>query len=71
MRGDGVEENKAIATELLRNAAENGYPEAQFRYGWCFYDGFGVTKDKTKAFEWFKKSADQGDPNGQLSVGLT
>ncbi|KAI9207351.1 Sel1 repeat family protein [Polychytrium aggregatum] len=37
--------------------------------GACYGNGWGVTKDETKAAEWYRKSAEQGNQHGQVRLG--
>ena len=43
-----------------RKAAEQGYVEAQFSLGVCYFDGVGVPKDNEEAIKWWYKAAKQG-----------
>lgn len=58
-----------LSEEILRQA-KNGDSEMQWVVGNCFYNGYGVDMDYSKAVEWFKKSADQGYPGGQANLGF-
>ena len=49
------------AAKWYRKAAEQGYAEAQFYLGLCYYYGNGVIQDKAEAIKWYLKAADQGD----------
>lgn len=43
--------DKKEAAEWLSKAAEQGYPEALYRLGVCYYNGDGVKQDRKKALE--------------------
>ncbi len=52
--------------ELL---ADKGNVDAQKKLGYLYYEGDGVTQDKTKAARWLHKAAEQGDAGAQVSMG--
>jgi hypothetical protein len=45
-------------------------PEAQFRLGWNYFRGIGVSKDVWVAIDWFRKAAKQNDANAQNMLGV-
>ena len=60
-------EVKGIAPELtkeavkwFRKAAEQGEAHAQFMLGMCYFNGVGITQDKTEAVKWLQKADKQG-----------
>jgi TPR repeat protein len=53
----------------LKQSADSGSAEAQFRYGRCLFDGHGVPQNVRDAVIYFKSSADQGNPDGQFEYG--
>ncbi len=53
--------NKTKAVEWYQKAAEQGYAEAQYNLGVCYYNGYGVPKNRAKAVELWKKAAAQGN----------
>jgi len=58
-----------MASEVLRNAAEQGDAKAQSILGlWYLTDDGG--HDYAKAVEWFNKAAEQGDTQAQSKLGL-
>ena len=61
--------NYAEAVKWFRKAAEQGYADAQFSLGCCYYAGDGVTKNITEAVKWFRKAAEQGLANAQFNLG--
>ena len=55
---------------LLREAADYGHMEAQYRVGILYYrGGFGLDQSGVRAAKWFRKSADQGYANAQYWTG--
>lgn len=60
----------ATALQLLRPAAEQGAPAAQFGMGQMYQEGLGVKKDSAVAADWYRKAADQGFASAQTSLGL-
>lgn len=62
-------ENCGSYIDALLDAAVNGDCKAQFRLGYAYLYGRGVTEDKTEAVKWYRKSAEQGDPDAQNSLG--
>ena len=54
----------------FRKAAEQGYAEAQYWLGLCYYLGDGVTQDYNQAVTWYRKAAEQGYANAQESLGV-
>jgi len=60
------------AFPLLKQIAEKeeNNTDAQNRLGKCYYNGYGTTKDYTKAVYWFKKAADQNQANAQTNLGV-
>ena len=57
------------AVPWYRKAAEQGYAEAQYWLGMCYYCGAGVTEDKTQAAAWYRKAAEQGYAEAQSWLG--
>jgi len=58
------------AVELYKQAADNGFSEAQSRLALLYEKGWGVDKDEAKAFSYYLKAAEQGEPASQNNVGL-
>ena len=52
-----------------QKAAEQGNVWAQFRLGWLYDSGQGVTQDYNKAVYWYQKSAEQGNAYAQHHLG--
>ena len=57
------------ALNIYLTLAEKGVPEAQFKIGWMYYNGYGVEQDYYKAIEWYRKSAEQGYATAQDNLG--
>ncbi|MDR0829253.1 MAG: hypothetical protein LBN95_03965 [Prevotellaceae bacterium] len=53
-----------------RADAERGDKIAQYNLGYCYDNGYGVTKDLYEAFKWYKKSAEQGNAQAQFNLGV-
>lgn len=69
-RGDeGVPKDEAKTLELMKKAAEKGYPDAIGGIGYFYASGIVVAKDDTQALEWFKKGAEKGSLKAQLNYG--
>jgi soluble lytic murein transglycosylase-like protein len=59
-RGDGIDQDFRKANTLYCSAARAGDAEAQFRLGWIYASGRGVTRDTGVAAALFAMAADQG-----------
>jgi TPR repeat protein len=59
----------ATALKEWRPLAEQGHAEAQFRLGWMYDNGRGVTQDYAEAVKWYRKSAEQGHAEAQYWLG--
>lgn len=57
--------NYISAVLYFRKAAEQGNTRAQYWLGYCYFYGYGVTKDATEAVRWYRKAAEQGHPGAQ------
>ena len=57
------------AVEYFIPAAEQGFAEAQFSLGYCYYFGKGVEKDCDKAAELYALAAEQGHPTAMFALG--
>ncbi|MBX9567381.1 MAG: sel1 repeat family protein [Candidatus Obscuribacterales bacterium] len=58
---DGISSRAAAAIPFLKEEAEKGSYEAQYKLGVYYYIGSGVTQNFKESFKWFKKAADQAD----------
>ena len=66
---NGKVQDCAKALRFYQIAAEQGHSEAQWRLGYLYRDGKGVTTNHAEALKWFKKSAEQGNVYGQYYLG--
>lgn len=56
--------------ELVKNAADKGYPIGLYRVGQAYYKGDrGVNQDLEKAHEYYLKAAEAGDTDAMFSLG--
>jgi len=61
----------AEGVKLLRQAAEQGDPEAWFKLGYAYRQGDVVEQDMAEAIKWLRLAAVQGDSEAQLELGRT
>lgn len=54
---------------LMRKAADQGDPAAQFEVAMMYAEGRGVVKDMNLAIVWAGKAADQGHAEAQFALG--
>ena len=57
------------AVKRVREAAEPGMADAQYRLGEMYDYGRGVTKNITEALQWYRKAAEQGDADALYRLG--
>ena len=67
--GWGVKQDPKEAVKWFRKAAKQNDPDAQYKLGECYFDGFGVTPKKAEAVKWFRKAAKQGSRKAQTKLG--
>ena len=60
----------AAAAGPLHHAAERGDAEAQFRLGYLYQLGEGVSVDDVEAARWLRLAAEQGHADAQHGLGL-
>jgi len=53
----------------LEKTAVQGDAKSQYRLGFIYWRGQGVTKDNQEAVRWWKKAAEQGDAEAQANLG--
>ena len=58
------------AVAIMKQTAEEGYPEAQSSYAACLMNGSGVIPDPFAAVEWYRKAAAQNNPTAYYSLGV-
>jgi uncharacterized protein len=61
--------DKAEGYRLIRVAAEQGHPKAQYLLGKLFSDGDGVEQNYKEAAKWFHRAAEQGDDEAEEALG--
>ena len=67
--GNGIQQDKEIASEWYLLAAEKGNAEAQFCLGYKYQHGEGVKQDIQEAAKWYTKAAEQGVAGAQYNLG--
>ena len=60
-----IAENYSRAVYWYTKAAEQGYADAQYELGLCYYEGRGVEQNYKKAIEWWLKAAEQNHSSSQ------
>lgn len=65
---DDLSPRQAEALENLRQAAEAGDAEAQYRLGMLYGNGEGVELDHRQAEQWFSRAARQGHEDALLNL---
>jgi hypothetical protein len=56
--------------KLIRQAAEQGQVEAQYRLGMLYYRGTGVIQDYEAGAGWVRRAADRGMTDAMYQMGL-
>lgn len=62
--GKGVDPSEI---EQLKQLAEQGDADAQYKVGRMYEKGIGVTKDESMAWDWYQKAEEQGHPEAHLA----
>ena len=62
--GRGVLQDDAEAVRWYRQAAAQGYADAQANLGVMYYKGYGVRQDRALVQEWFDEACQNGSPVG-------
>ena len=68
--GEGVEQDKDKAIELLKESAELSSAVGQFGLGDCYFHGDGINQDYGKAIDLWQKAAEQNHVEAQFNLGL-
>jgi hypothetical protein len=55
--------------QLLKLAAENGFPAAAYHLGLAYQEGDGFPRDRKQALAWFNRAADAGNAEAQNALG--
>jgi TPR repeat protein len=66
--GAGVPKDVKKAFELMKSAADRGYPDAIGGLGYFYSAGVAVNRDDKQAAEWFRKGAEKGSAKAQLNL---
>ena len=64
----GLPQDPSEAFRLWRLSAEQDLPEAQFRLGQCFEEGFGTIPDMNAARRWYEKAATWGHEEAKSAL---
>ncbi|MEE2525407.1 peptidoglycan-binding protein [Hyphobacterium sp. HN65] len=65
-----AEGNTAAAVALIRRAAEQNVPAAQYRYAKMLERGEGVSQDTTAARQWTRRAAEAGHRRAMHNLGV-
>ena len=68
-RGKGVPEDEAQGLAWVKKAADQGFPEAQYKIGTGYRTGFALPMDRSEAVKWYQKAAKQGHVKAQYYLG--
>jgi TPR repeat protein len=55
--------------QLLRLAAEGGFPPAAYHLGLAYQEGNGLPRDQKQALSWFNRAAGAGNAKAQNALG--
>lgn len=55
-------------SDRVRQKAEKGDADAQYRVGFAYEFGWGLPQDYTEAARWYRRAADQGDAVAQYGL---
>jgi len=64
----GVKADVNEGLDLISQAAEGEFPNAQHYLGWCFLDGHFVEQNSSKAIEWLQRAATAGHGASMLQL---
>lgn len=65
-----VKRNEEYALELLREAADRGYPVALSVLGMAYFDGDGVERNVETAKQWWLKAAAKGEDGAFYNLAV-
>lgn len=65
-----IAENYRRAVYWYTKAAKQGYADAQYQLGLCYYEGRGVKQNYKKAVEWWLKAAELNHSSAQSRLSL-
>jgi TPR repeat protein len=66
-----VTTNQSDDFSQLKNLAEQGNSDAQFRLGSMYLRGQDIRRNLAKSREWFQKAADHGHGCAQFNLGVS
>jgi len=66
---NGMEEDKNMAFEWAKKAADGNDMLGQFQLGYAYSTGEGVDKDLSMALSWYEKAANQGSIYSMYNLG--
>jgi hypothetical protein len=69
-KGEGVGQDKKLAAEWLKKAAEQGYPQAQFVYSAMNFTADGIERSIPEGVKWMRKAAENGLAEAQFRLGM-
>ena len=67
-RGEGTQQNYALAREWLLKSARQGHFQAQSALGYMYIMGEGVDKNGKEAEHWYTLAANQGHVDSQYAL---
>ena len=71
LKGKGVAQDKSMAMNWYRKAAEQGNINVQYNIGVLYEQGKGgLHQSDALAVEWYRKAAEQGHANAQNNLGF-
>ena len=56
---------RTVGLRELNEEAEQGHTDAQYKLGWMYHNGRGVTQDDKMAVKWYTLAAEQGHVDAQ------
>lgn len=65
-KGNGVQQNRLMATSLYRRAAELGLASSQLAWGQALYEGEAAPRDWETGTRWIHQAAENGNIDAQL-----
>ncbi len=65
----GVAKDWEKAFYWYQKSALQGFGQAQYMLGFCYFFGEGTAENKEQGFQWFRKAAQQGDAQAQYKTG--
>ncbi len=69
--GLGIPQDRALAVELFRKAADAGYTPASMRLGFAYLTGSGAEQDTLEARRWLEQAATDGSTTAMRQLALS